>query len=63
MMSQIKIAFGTNDFLLRATELQFADGSTMRNDFKNPRLNEQLDELLFSPTLDPTYKIVEPLKH
>jgi len=26
MMPQIKIAFATNDFLLRATELEFADG-------------------------------------
>ncbi|MEO7678487.1 MAG: outer membrane lipoprotein carrier protein LolA [Verrucomicrobiota bacterium] len=62
MMSQIKIAFSTNDFLLRATELQFADGSTMRNDFKNPRLNEKLDDALFSPPLDADFKIVEPLK-
>ena len=63
MMPQIKIFFSPQDSGLRATELQFTDGSTMRNDFKNPRLNEQLDEVLFSPTLDPTYKIVEPLKH
>ena len=62
MMSQIKIAFSTNDFLLRATELQFADGSTMRNDFRNPKLNEKLDEALFSPHLDADYKVVEPLK-
>jgi outer membrane lipoprotein carrier protein len=62
MMSQIKIAFGTNDFLLRATELQFADGSTMRNDFKNPKLNEKSDESLFSPSIATDFKIVEPLK-
>lgn len=62
MMSQIKIAFSTNDFLLSATELQFADGSTMRNDFKNPKLNEKLDESLFSPTIASDFKIVEPLK-
>ncbi len=62
MMSQIKIAFGTNDFLLRATELKFADGSTMRNDFSNPKLNEKLDEKLFSPELDSSYKVVEPMK-
>jgi outer membrane lipoprotein-sorting protein len=62
MMSQIKIAFDTKTFLLRATELKFADGSTMRNDFKNPRLNEKLDDALFSPPLDASYKIVEPLK-
>ncbi|MEO5803787.1 MAG: outer membrane lipoprotein carrier protein LolA [Verrucomicrobiota bacterium] len=62
MMSQIKIAFSTNAFLLRATELQFADGSTMRNDFKNPKLNEKLDESLFSPALAPDFKMVEPMK-
>jgi outer membrane lipoprotein-sorting protein len=62
MMSQIKIAFDTKTFLLRATELKFADGSTMRNDFKNPRLNEKLDDALFSPPLDASYKVVEPLK-
>lgn len=62
MMAQIKIAFGTNDSLLRATELQFADGSTMRNDFKNPKLNEKIDEKFFAPQLDASYKVVEPMK-
>jgi len=62
MMPQIKIAFATNDFTLRATELQFADGSTMRNDFSNAKLNEKLDEALFTPALDANIQIVEPLK-
>ena len=62
MMSQIKIAFDTNDFVLRATELQFADGSTMRNDFKNPKLNEKLNDALFSPQISADFKVVEPLK-
>jgi outer membrane lipoprotein-sorting protein len=62
MMPQIKIAFGRNDFSLRATELHFADGSTLRNDFASPRLNPKLDEILFAPKLDADYKIVEPLK-
>ena len=62
MMSQIKIAFGTNDFLLRATELQFADGSTMRNDFRNPKLNGKLGETLFSPQIGDDFKTVEPMK-
>ena len=61
MMPQIKIAFRTNDFVLGATELQFADGSTMRNDFMNPVLNPKVDEALFAPKLDPDFKIVEPL--
>jgi outer membrane lipoprotein-sorting protein len=62
MMPQIKIAFGTNDFSLRATELHFADGSTLRNDFANPQLNPKLEASLFAPKLEAGYKIVEPLK-
>lgn len=62
MMPQIKIAFATNDFSLRATELQFADGSTMRNDFTNAVLNPKLEGGLFEPEVGKDFKIVEPLK-
>jgi outer membrane lipoprotein-sorting protein len=63
MMPQIKIEFDTKDFSLRATELQFADGSTMRNDFKNPVLNPKIDEHLFEPQIPSDYKNIEPLKN
>ena len=62
MMPQITVAFGTNDFILRATELRFADGSTMRNEFTNPKLNPSIDRALFSPKLASDYTIVEPMK-
>ena len=62
MMPQIKIAFSTKDASLRSTELQFADGSIMRSDFKNPQLNPQLDESLFAPKIESDYKVVEPFK-
>lgn len=62
MMPQMKIAFSTNDFLLHATELQFADGSTMRNDFTNAVMNVKIDETSFTPKLDADFKITEPLK-
>ena len=62
MMPQITIAFDTKDFALRATELEFADGSTLRNDFSNPALNPELDEKMFDPSIPSDYKIVEPLK-
>jgi outer membrane lipoprotein-sorting protein len=62
MMPQIKIGFSTKDSSLRSTELQFADGSTMRNDFKNPELNPKIDESLFTPKIEGDYKIVEPFK-
>ena len=62
MMPQITIAFATNDYALRATELQFADGSTMRNEFRNAQENPALDPALFHPEIDPDFKIVEPMK-
>jgi len=62
MMPRIKVGFSTIDFSLRATELQFADGSTMRNDFTNTVLNPKLDDSLFAPKLESDFKIVEPLK-
>jgi len=63
MMPQLKIAFDTKDFSLKATELQFADGSTMRNDFQNPVLNPKIDPEIFSPKVGSDYKVVEPLKN
>ncbi|MBA4147147.1 MAG: outer membrane lipoprotein carrier protein LolA [Verrucomicrobia bacterium] len=62
MMPQIKIAFSTDDFQLRATELHFADGSIMRNDFKNPVVNEKIDPVLFDPAIPADFKVIEPLK-
>jgi outer membrane lipoprotein-sorting protein len=62
MMPQIKVAFATNDFTLRATELQFADGSTMRNEFTNTVLNPKLEDELFAPPLGDDIKVVEPLR-
>src|SRR5437867_1916002 len=62
MMPQIQIAFATNDFALRATELHISDGSTLRNEFGAATLNEKLDEKLFTPELGPDYKLVAPLK-
>ena len=47
---------------MSATELHFADGSTLRNDFKNPALNPKFEEKLFTPEIPPDYKSIEPLK-
>jgi len=61
-MPQIKISFSTKNSTLTSTELQMADGSTMRNDFKNTQLNPKIDESLFAPKLGSDYKITEPFK-
>jgi outer membrane lipoprotein-sorting protein len=62
MMPELRIAFGTNDWTLRSTELNFADGSTMHNAFRNPKLNPPVAENLFSPAIEADIKIVEPMK-
>jgi outer membrane lipoprotein-sorting protein len=62
MMPQIKIDLDTKTYALKATELQFADGSTLRNDFKNPQLNPTIEPQQFSPSIPSDYKVVEPLK-
>lgn len=62
LMPQLRIGFATNDFSLRLTELQFADGSTLRNDFTNSVLNAPLDETRFTPALGSAIQVTEPLK-
>ena len=62
MMPELRIAFGTNDWTLRSTELKFADGSTMHNAFHNPKLNPPVAENLFSPAIEADIKVVEPMK-
>jgi outer membrane lipoprotein-sorting protein len=62
LMPQIRIEFTTNTLELCATELRFADGSTMRNDFQNGKLNPPLSTNLFNPPIDPGYTVVKPVK-
>jgi outer membrane lipoprotein-sorting protein len=62
VMPQITLSIGADDFQLRATELRFGDGSTMRNEFSNAQKNPKLDDALFAPVLDADFKIVEPMK-
>jgi outer membrane lipoprotein-sorting protein len=62
MMPQIRIEFSVSDHSLKGTELTFADGSTMRNDFSNSQLNPTLGPEVFKPEIDPAYKVVEPGK-
>jgi outer membrane lipoprotein-sorting protein len=62
MIPQITIEFDLKALKLRSTELHFKDGSSMRNDFKDPVLNPALEPGLFSPPLPSDYEVVEPLK-
>ncbi len=60
-IGEILIGFHTNDFSIAATEMKFADGSSLRNDFTNVVLNQPVDPGLFEMKLPPDYSVVEPL--
>jgi outer membrane lipoprotein-sorting protein len=62
MVAEIGITVRTNDFSLAATEMKFADGSRMRNDFTNVVLNPVLGEEIFDAKLDSAVTVVEPLR-
>ncbi len=62
MMPQLKVDFDIKNSALKGTELEFADHSTMRNDFKSAVLNPQIDPKMFNPEIPGEYKVVEPLK-
>ena len=61
-MQEMELVFDTQTKTLAATELRFADGSTLRNDFSNERKNPAIDPQLFNPQIPPDYKILEPGK-
>jgi outer membrane lipoprotein-sorting protein len=58
----IMIGFHTNDFSIAATEMRFADGSSLRNDFTNVLMNLPMDPKLFEAKIPGDYSVVEPLK-
>jgi len=60
LMPGLTLWVATNSWNLTATELQFTDGSRMRNDFTNALNNPRNDPALFTPLLDATWKISEP---
>jgi outer membrane lipoprotein-sorting protein len=62
LMPHIAIEFDPQKLDLTATELEFADGSTMRNEFTNPALNSPFPADLFQPEIGADFKVVEPLK-
>ena len=62
LVAEIDISVRTNDFFLAATEMKFADGSRMRNDFTNTVVNSVLPEGCFDLKTEPDYTVVEPLR-
>ena len=61
-IGEIVIGFHTNDFTIAATEMKFADGSSLRNDFTNVVLNQPIEPKMFEADLPSDFTVSEPLK-
>ena len=61
-IGQIVIGFRTNDFTIAVTEMKFADGSKLHNDFTNVVLNQPIEAKMFAAELPADYTVSEPLK-
>ena len=61
-ISEIRIAFRTNDFSIAMTTMEFSDGSSLRNDFTNVVLNPSIAPEKFELALAPDVTVVEPLR-
>jgi outer membrane lipoprotein-sorting protein len=62
LIPQLRLAFSTNELALRWMELRFADGSTLRNDFRHAQWNPTLEAALFEFPLGPDLQLVDPLE-
>lgn len=60
-IGDIIIGFHTNDYVIADSEMQFSDGSTLRNDFTNVVYNQPMDPKLFATNVPSDYSVVEPL--
>jgi outer membrane lipoprotein-sorting protein len=61
ILPRITIGFDPATFALLSTEMEFTDGSTMRNVFANAVMNPHIDDPVFRPVIDPDWKVTEPL--
>jgi outer membrane lipoprotein-sorting protein len=58
LMPLIRVGFDRATYALRFTHIQFADGSSMRNEFDDARVNPILPEDAFTPHFEPDWEVV-----
>jgi outer membrane lipoprotein-sorting protein len=61
-MSEVQLSLRTKDFSMTANQLQFSDGSILRNDFTNAVKNPSLAKDAFKADVPADYSVIEPLK-
>jgi outer membrane lipoprotein-sorting protein len=62
LMPELRVTLKTQPFSVIATEMQFADGSRMRNDFTNEVFNPKLDPVLFDFKPGADFTVVHPTR-
>lgn len=62
MVASVLLTFQTNSFLLTGTEIEFVDGSQLKNSFFDGQSNTPLPEDTFSTNFVEGYTITQPLK-
>jgi outer membrane lipoprotein-sorting protein len=60
-IGSVVMGFHTNDYVIADSQMDFSDGSTLRNDFTDVVFNQAMDPKLFATNLPPDYTVVEPL--
>jgi outer membrane lipoprotein-sorting protein len=60
-ISSTVMGFHTNDYVIANSQMNFSDGSTLRNDFSDVVFNQPMDPKLFATNLPPDYTVVEPM--
>ena len=58
LMPLIRVGFDLATYDLRFTEIRFADGSSMRNEFNDARINPPLPDEIFEPPLESDWEII-----
>ena len=61
IMPELLLGLATNNFSLVSTEVLFADGSRLRNDFSASSVNASFETNLFEWTPPTDFKVTDPL--
>ena len=61
-MSEVQLFLRANDFSMAANQLQFSDGSILRNDFTNAVKNPNLPAEALDSKIPSDYTVVAPMK-
>jgi outer membrane lipoprotein-sorting protein len=60
-INSVVMGFHTNDYVIAESQMNFSDGSTLRNDFTDVVFNQDMDPKLFATNVPPNYTVAEPM--